>query len=50
MLGLGLGLSILAGINGSSVNGLSTQTSWDRGRNGQWVIIVHLTKLWKAHL
>ena len=32
MLGLGLGLSILARINGWDVNGLSTQTSWDRGK------------------
>ena len=30
MLGLGLGLSIQAGINGWGVNGLSMQTSWDR--------------------
>ena len=34
VLRLGLGLSILAGINGWGVNGLSTQTSWDRGEMG----------------
>ena len=45
MLGLGLGLSILAGMNGRGVNGLSTQTSRHRGRNGQWVVNMHLTKL-----
>ena len=35
---------------GWNIYDLSTHTSWDRGRNGQWVVKMHLTNLWKAHL
>ena len=34
------------GIWGWGIYGLSTQISWDRGRYGQWVVRMHLTKLW----
>ena len=35
-------------LNVWGIYGLSTRTSWDRGRNEQWVVTMHLTKLWKA--